>query len=75
MRVKLSQYFDVSPFLSDVSSSEPARRLFDDLLSRYNRLVRPVSNHSQTLIVKLKLKLSQLLDVVSMSMFKKCLIK
>ena len=42
-----------------------AKRLYDDLLSNYNRLIRPVNNDSDTLTVKLGLKLSQLIDVVS----------
>jgi len=40
-----------------------AKRLYDDLLSNYNRLIRPVNNDSDTLTVKLGLKLSQLIDV------------
>ncbi|XP_066959999.1 acetylcholine receptor subunit alpha-like isoform X1 [Macrobrachium rosenbergii] len=40
-----------------------AKRLYDDLLSNYNKLVRPVINVSDPLIVKIKLKLSQLIDV------------
>ena len=42
-----------------------ASKLYEDLLSDYNKLVRPVDNTSSTLIVTFKLKLSQLLDVVS----------
>ena len=42
-----------------------AKRLYDDLLSNYNRLIRPVSNNTEKLTVWLKLKLSQLIDVVS----------
>ena len=41
-----------------------ARRLFDDLLSGYNRLIRPVSNSSDRVTVKLGLRLSQLMDLV-----------
>ncbi|KAG8188793.1 hypothetical protein JTE90_009186 [Oedothorax gibbosus] len=40
-----------------------AKRLYDDLMSSYNRLIRPVSNNSDTLTVKMGLKLSQLIDV------------
>ncbi|MFH4973771.1 hypothetical protein AB6A40_000480 [Gnathostoma spinigerum] len=40
-----------------------AGRLFEDLLADYNKLVRPVDNNSETLTVRFKLKLSQLLDV------------
>ena len=42
-----------------------AKRLYDDLLSDYNKLVRPVVNVSEAVTVRLKLKLSQLIDVVS----------
>lgn len=42
-----------------------AKRLYDDLLSNYNKLVRPVVNVSEAVTVRLKLKLSQLIDVVS----------
>ena len=41
-----------------------AKRLYDDLLSNYNKLVRPVSNISEAVTVHLKLKLSQLIAVV-----------
>jgi len=40
-----------------------AKRLYDDLLSNYNKLVRPVVNVSEAVTVRLKLKLSQLIDV------------
>ncbi|KAM3725470.1 Acetylcholine receptor [Dirofilaria immitis] len=42
---------------------QDAGRLMEDLLADYNKLVRPVENDTDTLIVRLKLKLSQLLDV------------
>ncbi|XP_014681775.1 PREDICTED: acetylcholine receptor subunit alpha-like isoform X2 [Priapulus caudatus] len=40
-----------------------AKRLYDDLLSGYNRLTRPVPNHTSCVAVKLGLKLTQLIDV------------
>lgn len=40
-----------------------AKRLYDDLLSNYNKLVRPVVNTTDPLTVRIKLKLSQLIDV------------
>lgn len=49
------------------SANPDAKRLYDDLLSNYNRLIRPVGNNSDRLTVKLGLKLSQLIDVVSMN--------
>ncbi|PNF19213.1 hypothetical protein B7P43_G08962 [Cryptotermes secundus] len=42
-----------------------AKRLYDDLLSNYNRLIRPVSNNTDTVLVKLGLRLSQLIDLVA----------
>lgn len=38
--------------------------MYDDLLSNYNKLVRPVVNVTDALTVRIKLKLSQLIDVV-----------
>lgn len=48
-----------------VFSNPDAKRLYDDLLSNYNRLIRPVGNNSDRLTVKMGLRLSQLIDVVS----------
>lgn len=41
-----------------------AKRLYDDLLSNYNRLIRPVDKNNNTVLVKLGLRLSQLIDLV-----------
>lgn len=49
---------------SAVAGNPDAKRLYDDLLSNYNKLVRPVVNTSDVLRVCIKLKLSQLIDVV-----------
>ncbi|CAG7820287.1 unnamed protein product [Allacma fusca] len=52
--------------LESGSAGNPdAKRLYDDLLSNYNKLVRPVVNVTDALTVKIKLKLSQLIDVTS----------
>lgn len=52
----------------DVCLCNPdAKRLYDDLLSNYNRLIRPVGNNSDRLTVKMGLRLSQLIDVVSLT--------
>lgn len=50
--------------VSSVSADQDAKRLYEDLLTDYNRLIRPVGNNSDRLTVKLGLKLSQLIDVV-----------
>ena len=51
--------------LSCTCGNPDAKRLYDDLLSNYNRLIRPVSNNTDTVLVKLGLRLSQLIDLVS----------
>lgn len=49
--------------LRGIGANQDANRLFEDLLSDYNKLVRPVDNNSETLNVTFKLKLSQLLQI------------
>ncbi|XP_059618999.1 acetylcholine receptor subunit alpha-like [Phlebotomus argentipes] len=49
--------------LSVCAGNPDAKRLYDDLLSNYNKLVRPVVNVTDALTVQIKLKLSQLIDV------------
>lgn len=53
--------------LAGCAANPDAKRLYDDLLSNYNKLVRPVLNVSDALTVRIKLKLSQLIDVVGVS--------
>lgn len=56
--------------IQPVSCGNPdAKRLYDDLLSNYNKIVRPVVNNSDVLTVRIKLKLSQLIDLVSLVLF------
>ena len=52
-----------------IAGNPDAKRLYDDLLSNYNKLVRPVINTTDVLRVCIKLKLSQLIDVVSILFF------
>ncbi|GJQ74882.1 nAChRa8 [Trypoxylus dichotomus] len=49
--------------IEQMEANPDAKRLYDDLLSNYNRLIRPVENHTQTLTVYLGLKLSQLIEM------------
>lgn len=51
--------------VDNINANPDAKRLYDDLLSTYNRLIRPVKNNTETVLVKLGLKLSQLIDLVS----------
>ncbi|XP_013773976.1 acetylcholine receptor subunit alpha-like [Limulus polyphemus] len=46
-----------------LEANPDAKRLYDDLISPYNKLVRPVLNVSEALNVRIKLKLSQLIEV------------
>lgn len=63
---KWNIFFLVFLLLCSLTAANPdAKRLYDDLLSNYNRLIRPVSNNTETILVKLGLRLSQLIDLVS----------
>ena len=56
----------LSALIGLVTANHDAKRLYDDLLENgYNKLIRPVENNSQKLNVKMGLKLSQVIDVVS----------
>ena len=57
-------FLEVMIFGVALAGNPDAKRLYDDLLSNYNKLVRPVVNNSEAVTVRLKLKLSQLIDVV-----------
>lgn len=52
---------------STLGSGPPGKRLYYELISRrnYNKLLRPLGTHAGRLSVKLGMRLSQLLDVVS----------
>ncbi|XP_033749540.1 acetylcholine receptor subunit alpha-like 1 isoform X2 [Pecten maximus] len=52
-------------FLMPTWCSDDAKRLYHDLLveRHYNKLIRPVSNSSDKLVVKMGIRLSQLIDV------------
>ena len=50
--------------LGQVSANPDAKRLYDDLLGNYNRLIRPVANNTDKITVRMGLKLSQLVDLV-----------
>ena len=48
-----------------IDCNPDAARLYDDLLTQYTRLIRPVKNYSDTVTIKLGLRLSQIVDLVS----------
>uniref|UniRef100_A0A1I8AQF9 Acetylcholine receptor subunit alpha-type unc-38 n=1 Tax=Steinernema glaseri TaxID=37863 RepID=A0A1I8AQF9_9BILA len=50
------------PLLASVSGNINAKRLFDDLLTKYNKLTRP-GDANKPLSIKIRLRLSQLIDV------------
>uniref|UniRef100_A0A336M5I2 CSON010466 protein n=1 Tax=Culicoides sonorensis TaxID=179676 RepID=A0A336M5I2_CULSO len=57
-------YISCFAYFAPQSTANPdAKRLYDDLLSNYNRLIRPVSNNTDTILVKLGLRLSQLIEL------------
>ena len=47
-----------------VVATKDMHRLYDDLLFSYNRLARPVPSNEDMVKVKMRLRLSQLIDVV-----------
>ena len=50
-----------------ILGNHDAKRLYDDLLRKrnYNKLIRPVGNSTEKLVIKLGMKLTQIIDVVS----------
>lgn len=63
---KESDLFERESFLVAMANPE-AKRLYEELIKvrSYNKLIRPVKNNSEKLTVYLGLRLTQLLDVVS----------
>ena len=66
--------FNLSVFLGllligsrQIEANPDAKRLYDDLLSNYNRLIRPVANNTDKITVRMGLKLSQLVDLVRLT--------
>ena len=60
-------YCGVSFLASLVLGNHDAKQLYDDLLRKheYNKLIRPVGNVSEKLVIKLGLKFTQIIEVVS----------
>lgn len=65
----ISLFIFLHLFVALTTGNPDAKRLYDDLLSTYNRLIRPVSNNTETVLVKLGLRLSQLIDLVSFHIY------
>ncbi|VDO64988.1 unnamed protein product [Onchocerca flexuosa] len=60
----ISNFYLLYIFLLSIAyCNKDASRLLEDLLFNYNKLVRPINNKTNPLVVYFKLKLSQLLDV------------
>ena len=63
--IYLKSFYILILIIVQLANSD-AKRLYDDLINGYNRLVRPVGNNSEKLTVYMGLKLTQILDVVIM---------
>ena len=63
MRHQALQLFIILLALAACSGHLASKRLYEDLLSDYNRLIRPVLNNNDTVYVNLSLKLTQLLEI------------
>ncbi|VDN58348.1 unnamed protein product [Dracunculus medinensis] len=58
--------------ISFALGNEDAKRLYDDLMIHYNRLSRPSSNPHIPVTIKLKLRLSQIIDVHEIDQIMTC---
>lgn len=67
----LSDYHFKS-FLEFVHAGDYEKALYNDLLINYNTLVRPVSNETEPVPVKLGIDLQQIIDIVSVSKLQIC---
>ena len=63
--VVLSLCLTGTQVIEKAMANPDAGRLYSDLLSNYNRLIRPVSKHTEIVTIKLGLRLSQIVDLVS----------
>lgn len=63
--VVLSLCLTGTQVIKKAMANPDAGRLYSDLLSNYNRLIRPVSKHTEIVTIKLGLRLSQIVDLVS----------
>ncbi len=59
----VSLFLRLSQASKSLVANQDSRRLYDDLIGGYNRLVRPVGNNSEKLTVFMGIKLTQILDV------------
>ncbi len=62
-------YYYWSTGAKPIEANPHAKRLYDDLLSNYNRLIRPVANNTDKLTVLMGLKLAQLTEVVKIDYY------
>ncbi|EGT43469.1 hypothetical protein CAEBREN_13737 [Caenorhabditis brenneri] len=60
------------PLLIIVNGNEDAKRLYDDLMVNYNRHRRPSTSPNKPLTIKLKLRLSQIIDVHEIDQIMTC---
>ena len=56
--------FSLLLYLPEANGNQDAKRLYEDLFTHYNLLVRPVENSSDFLTVKLSLKLAKIVELV-----------
>ncbi|KAK0428454.1 hypothetical protein QR680_010817 [Steinernema hermaphroditum] len=64
--------FGVPLWLRVVRANEDAKRLYDDLMVNYNRHRRPAASPHEAITIKLKLRLSQIIDVHEIDQIMTC---
>ncbi|KAL3093138.1 hypothetical protein niasHT_022588 [Heterodera trifolii] len=62
-KCSLSLRLSFCSVFGSVMANQMSSRLFEDLLSRYNKLVRPGKSPSDAIEIQFKFKLAQILDV------------
>uniref|UniRef100_T1GUX9 C2H2-type domain-containing protein n=1 Tax=Megaselia scalaris TaxID=36166 RepID=T1GUX9_MEGSC len=63
LHLRFTCFFVLISVPTSFEANPNTKRLYDDLLANYNRLIRPVVNNSETLTVWLGLKVTQLIEV------------
>ncbi|CAJ0578032.1 unnamed protein product, partial [Mesorhabditis spiculigera] len=71
MRTGLYLFIFLS-FIPLAAANEDAKRLYDDLMVHYNRHRRPAMNPKEPTTIKLKLRLSQIIDVAELDQVMTC---
>ena len=71
-KIEMFPLLSLCALLAVAGANEDAKRLYDDLLTNYNRYRRPASLPNDTVAVTIKLRLSQIIDVHELHQIMTC---